>query len=141
MQLTLKLLQLVAENLRSDEFSSRAKRTEPRVGLRAKAKIVPMVVDDRGIPPMEIWVRDISSSGIGFVVNRALPQGSFFLLKLQTPARDDLSIQYKVTYTNAIGGGSHVVGACFDRVVCANPTYVQGPLKMLGQRKAPKTAA
>ena len=141
MQLTVKFLQQVAEHLKSDEFGARAKRCEPRVGLRAKAKIVPIVVDDRGIPPMDVWVRDISSCGVGFVAARNLPMGSLFLLKLPTAARDEVAVQYRVTYSNAIGGGSHVIGAAFDRLVCNDRAIETGPLKELGKRKAARLAA
>src|SRR4051812_13837757 len=111
MYLTASTFEQISGSLRSDASAARDQRHQPRVGLRARAKIVPMVLDDKGAAPIDVWVRDLSAGGIGLTCTKGLPRGSLFTLRLMHPDGTFAEVKYKVTYTNVTSGGAHVIGA------------------------------
>ena len=111
MHLSAVTYQQVIRSLRSDSASGRDQRGEPRVGLRARARIIPQVVDDKGSQPLEVGVRDLSVNGIGLTSARPLPKGSLFLLRLAQPDNTWLEVAYRIAYTNTTSGGLYVIGA------------------------------
>jgi hypothetical protein len=75
MHLTAKALVELIRSLKSNYTSHQ--RQEPRIGLRAPA----WIVLPRGqIKPLRVWIRDISSSGVGIVSAASISVGEIFTL-------------------------------------------------------------
>lgn len=122
MHLTFKLLEEITRSLRSDDGDVLVKRSEPRVGLRARAHILPVGVEYTHAVPLDVWVRNLSSCGIGLVTPASLPPGTLFLIRFSDATANDLSLQYQVAHTTPLGGGSHAIGAVLRRVLPATST-------------------
>ena len=112
MRLTAETYEQVSASLRADlAAGGREQRGEPRVGLRARVRVVPLVVDDRGRAAAEMWVRDLSAHGVALAGAQALPKGCEFLLRLPRSDGSSLDVKYKVAWTTPTPGGGHLIGA------------------------------
>lgn len=104
----------IIDTLKSDPQLGR--RRNPRVGLRAKVNMVPCV--EKGpVQRFEVWVRDLSVEGVGFVHCDELDAGSFVVLHF--PAKDDtgISVLCQVMRSHRIGPKSVDIGARIDHVL------------------------
>src|SRR2546430_16447175 len=78
MQLSAELYSQIIKDLTSDglgEFG-RQQRREPRVGVRARAHILPSVA---ATVPVPVCVRDISVGGMGLLLPREMAAGRLFI--------------------------------------------------------------
>jgi hypothetical protein len=116
MQLSIDLLKQVTGLLGVDRSDNRDKRRQPRVGLRARTRIVPLVVDDTG-GAMDVWVKDLSAGGIGLTGPRAVPQGAVFNISLPARGGKFITVQYRVAHSNRVGPGVFAIGAVFEKIV------------------------
>src|SRR3954471_21890227 len=57
------------------------RRRVPRVGVRFTVQMTPLV-DGKPLPPVQVWVRDISALGIGITHNSPMTRGQRFVLHL-----------------------------------------------------------
>ena len=103
MQLSAELYSQIIKDLTSDglgEFG-RQQRREPRVGVRAKAHILPSL---SATTPIPVRVRDLSVGGVGLLMPRELATDRLFLL-----------LPCTVAHCQAIGDDLYAVGARFAR--------------------------
>ncbi|HEX8912037.1 MAG TPA: PilZ domain-containing protein [Humisphaera sp.] len=124
--------------MRSDTGDGREQRCCPRVGLRTRVKITPLIVSrDVGDPPVDAWVRDLSANGIGLTVARDLPRGSLFVIRLSTRDGSQVSLKYKVAHCQPLPGGSYAIGGIFDQLDSEVGEKALGSLTLLGRRTKP----
>jgi hypothetical protein len=149
MQLSAELYSQIVKDLTSDglgEFG-RQQRREPRVGVRAKAHILPSL---SATTPIPVRVRDMSVSGIGLLLPRELAPDRLFLLLLpKVGGHPPLRLACTVAHCQAIGDDLFAVGARFarwDEIASLGPEVTcrsrEWPTKAGGAaRKKPSAAA
>jgi hypothetical protein len=116
MQLSATQFLRILETLRSDPLQGR--RRTPRVGLRVKATMVPCV-ESGPVAKHEVWVRDLSVEGVGFVHSVPLPPDSFVILQFASKNDPGLSVLYQVTRSHQLAAMSVEIGAKIDHVLSA----------------------
>ncbi|MEM6562609.1 MAG: hypothetical protein AAF656_13480, partial [Planctomycetota bacterium] len=82
MRLTAEVFQQVSQQLNGDRVKDRnlANRTEPRVGLRAWAHVLPELVDDTGkARPVKVTITDLAWGGMGLVMPVRISKGGTFV--------------------------------------------------------------
>jgi hypothetical protein len=92
------------------------RRRQPRIAMRTKMSLILL----SGLAPssVEIFTRNISSSGIGFVCRRMFRAGERVVVPLRIPRIPPKMVLARVTFSRYIGGGYHEMGAEFQE--CAN---------------------
>ena len=115
MQLSAELYSQIVKDLVSDglgEFG-RQQRREPRVGMRARAHILPSV---SATVPVPVRVRDVSIGGMGLLLTRELGPDTLFLLLLpKGGGKPPVRLACTVAHCQAIGDDLYAVGARFAR--------------------------
>ena len=115
MQLSAELYSQIIKDLTSDglgEFG-RQQRREPRVGVRAKAYILPSL---SAATPIPVRVRDVSVGGMGLLLPRELSPDRLFLLLLpKVGAQPPLRLACTVAHCQAIAEDLYAIGARFAR--------------------------
>jgi hypothetical protein len=115
MQLSAELYSQIVKDLVSDglgEFG-RQQRREPRVGMRARAYILPTV---SATVPVPVRVRDVSVGGMGLLLPRELAPDRLFLLLLpKGGGRPAVRLACTVAHCQALGEDLYAVGARFAR--------------------------
>ena len=109
MTLTAAVFQQILSSLKSDtgrRFNEQ--RNSPRVGVRGKISILPLTQNQ---DPLEVWVRDVSVTGIGLLSPQTFAPGTRLLARF--PKVDDapLAITYVVAHCKSVSRGLWVVGA------------------------------
>jgi len=115
MQLSAELYSQIIKDLVSDglgEFG-RQQRREPRVGVRAKAYILPSL---SAAAPIPVRVRDVSVGGMGLLLPRDIgPDRLFLLLLPKAGGHPPLRLACTVAHCSAIAEDLFAVGARFAR--------------------------
>jgi hypothetical protein len=115
MQLSAELYSQIIKDLVSDglgEFG-RQQRREPRVGVRAKAYILPSL---SAVTPIPVRVRDVSVGGMGLLLPREIgPDRLFLLLLPKSGGHPPLRLACTVAHCSAIAEDLFAVGARFAR--------------------------
>ena len=115
MQLSAELYSQIVKDLVSDglgEFG-RQQRREPRVGVRAKAYILPSL---SAATPIPVRIRDLSVGGMGLLLPRELEADRLFLLLLpKAGGQPPLRLACTVAHCSAIAEDLYAVGARFAR--------------------------
>ena len=115
MQRSAELYSQIIKDLVSDglgEFG-RQQRREPRVGVRAKAYILPSL---SAVTPIPVRVRDVSVGGMGLLLPRELSADRLFLLLLpKGGGHPPLRLACTVAHCSAIAEDLYAVGARFAR--------------------------
>jgi len=114
MKLTSSQFLRIIETLRSDPLQGR--RRTPRVGLRCKAIMVPCV-ESGPVERQEVWVRDLSTEGIGFVHTDTLPLQSFVIFQFLEKDQLALSVLCQITRCARVAPKSVEIGAKIDHVL------------------------
>src|SRR5687768_16166492 len=125
MHVSAELFKAMIERMSQGSSDQHERRSSPRVNINAKVAIVSDFANLE--KPVDIEVRDLSLSGVGFEHDAALRKGSTFVLLL--PASDDtcLSVLCVVRHCRgAAAGNRFVVGAEFRQVLGIPPKYVAG---------------
>ena len=106
--------QIVA-SLKSDapDKGSFEKRSAPRVGLRTKLTVYLDRDETRGL---DVWIRDLSANGIGFVNGTPLEAGREFLIKFPLRGKHSLSVVYSVMHCKDLSKTLYFIGARMDRI-------------------------
>ena len=106
--------QIVA-SLKSDapDKGSFEKRSAPRVGLRTKLMIH---IDRDETHGIDVWIRDLSANGVGFVHSAPLEAGREFLIKFPLRGKHSLSVVYSVMHCKDLSKTLFFVGARMDRI-------------------------
>lgn len=133
--LTVELFEQIATALKADRGSARDQRGGPRVGLRTRAKISPMLLGDKGAQPVDVWVRDLSMNGIGLTASHALPQGSTFSITLPTKAGEKIVLTYKVAHCTQASSTVFVIGASLEQSI-EDVTKASRPAPRQAQRRS-----
>ncbi|MEM8874921.1 MAG: hypothetical protein AAGD32_11785 [Planctomycetota bacterium] len=128
MRLTAEVFQQISQQLSGYGASKRdiADRTEPRVGLRAWAHVLPELCDDTGQgKPIKVTITDIAWGGVGLVLPVKLPHGGTFVLFLPrdgTGVDTPLLIRYSVMHCLPLASSTlYRVGAKVIEVFDAPP--------------------
>ena len=109
MTLTASVFQQILSSLKSDtgrRFNEQ--RNSPRVGVRGKISILPLTVSRE---PVEVWVRDVSVTGIGLLCPQAFPAGTRLLARFPKVDDEPLSLAYIVAHCKSVSRGLYVIGA------------------------------
>lgn len=124
MQLSAELFSQIVKDLVSDNGSdlARQQRCEPRVGVRAKAHILPV---GASATPLPVRVRDLSAGGMGLLVPRELAAGQLFLLLLpKAGTHPPLRLACRVMHCHMFAEDLFAVGARFasrEEIACLGP--------------------
>jgi hypothetical protein len=124
MTLTAAVFQQILTSLRSDtgrRFNEQ--RNGPRVGVRGRIRVMRAVPGAPGIfaSPVEVWVRDVSVSGIGILTSQ--PYATNTRIRALFPKSDDepLALLYTVVHCKPVSKGLYVVGARLADVPQSQP--------------------
>ena len=116
-QLTAQLYKEILASLRSDSPSRMTdKRSQGRVGLRCSLEIIPDHSSHLPAKPFVVWVRDISTKGIGLVTSTPMPENSLFVAHFARNPQEPLSVTYKVVYCRRLSSDLYSVGATMEQV-------------------------
>jgi hypothetical protein len=118
MELSADLFEQIVGGLKGDNVAGRDKRIEPRVGLRKKTTII-VGMSDNGADSQQVWVRDLSRSGIGILHNKTLKPNSEFVIKLIRREGDEVSIIYTVKYCKVAGPKQFSIGGVLKKIETA----------------------
>jgi hypothetical protein len=138
MMLTAQLFQQILTSLRSDtgrRFNEQ--RLGPRVGVRGKIKLLRGAADlEHRQLPFEVWVRDVSISGIGLLSSEPMTTGTQF--RAQFPKVDDepLTLVYVVVHCKSVSKGLYVIGARLADIPQPQAPRPTGPFAII---KPPKS--
>src|SRR4051812_10471385 len=103
----------ILQSLRADLKIDDA-RQSPRVGLRARTIIQSCSPEGAAIgAPVEAWIRDVSTSGVGLTHNRPLPPGQWIDLKLPDGSGGVISLACTIVHCQPISQGQYRIGAKF----------------------------
>jgi hypothetical protein len=86
------------------------RRRAPRIGLRAK---VDMITSPQQPETAQVWVRNISLSGVGLLHSRKLGIGDTIVLRFPTADRKLLSVPCEVIHCQSIPNQFYRIGAKF----------------------------
>ncbi|HZN66767.1 MAG TPA: PilZ domain-containing protein [Tepidisphaeraceae bacterium] len=115
MQLSAELYAQIVKDLVSDglgEFG-RQQRREPRVGVRAKAYILPSLT---AVVPVPVRVRDVSVGGMGLLLPREMgPDRLFLLLLPKNGGQPAVRLACMVAHSSPITEDLYAIGARFAR--------------------------
>jgi hypothetical protein len=127
-RLTAEIYEQIVASLRSDR-SPRAheKRHRPRVGLRSSLEIFPCPNGAKLPTATVVWVRDVSSDGLGLVSPRAFPLDMDFVAEFDRWERERLRVQYRIAYCKVLSRGLYSVGAKLVKVM---PEWQRFPAPM-----------
>jgi hypothetical protein len=102
----------VAEMLRAIRCDRKVsdRRRAPRIGLRAK---VDMVTSPQQPATAQVWVRNISLSGVGLLHSQKLSVGDTIVLRFPTADRKLLSVPCEVIHCQSIPNQFYRIGAKF----------------------------
>src|SRR5881394_3600287 len=99
-------------SLRSDlGVRTNEKRTKPRVGVRGRVQIAPIRPDGTAETLFDVWVRDLSTNGIGILHTKPLAEGSQFEAYFKRHNDGPLILTYIVAHTKSVVKGLFTVGA------------------------------
>jgi diguanylate cyclase len=117
MRLTEQLYRQIITRLKSERGSGRSveRRRLARVGLRVQVMLLPCRRDHH--VPRDIWLRDISAEGIGFVFPKPLDRDEYVLMGFPGGGKMQVQILYRVARCHPLGQDQFSVGARFDREI------------------------
>src|SRR5690349_13584871 len=92
-------------------------RRNARVGLRAKVHVAIYTEGKQG-PTQMVWLRNISSGGVGLLFPMRLQAESSFLIRLPTRDNEIVTILCSVIHCHSLGTGQFGIGAKFIAEPC-----------------------
>ena len=120
MQLKAEHYQQIIKQLCSEQSHARTheRRGSPRVGLRAQVRVIPCSTNAQAAE-LDVWVRDVSTNGIGLLLPHSLKPGTYLVMSL--PADDStqpaLDLLFVAVRCEDLGNGQFAVGASFQRAI------------------------
>jgi hypothetical protein len=110
------LFEQICGELRTLRNNTRSERRgRPRAGMRVLVTMIPCVGDDP--QPRQVWVRDLSREGIGFVSNEPFDAGTQVLITLPRGAGPALEVLYITTRCDRLEELQYSIGARLDRII------------------------
>lgn len=116
MLLTADRFEQIVATLKSDVARFSDKRLAPRVGLRMQLEIMTGAEGKAGRRHV-VWLRNLSSEGMGFVNNQPIPPGTPVIACLARGRCQVLRIAYQVVHCTRLVDGQYMVGAKLLRVM------------------------
>ena len=117
MELSAELFEKTLQELKGDGgVGGVERRNSPRVGMRCRVKLLP-IVDGRVGPPLEAWTRDISRSGIGIMCPMRLKTNTHYVVSLahqKDADKEHLVLYCTVRNCEELVRGIYVVGFSFE---------------------------
>jgi hypothetical protein len=111
MFLSADLFEQTLKSLRTSTRTIHDRRRYPRVGLRAKARIIPLDDYRQPIEPCVVTVRNISEGGVGLTSGAKLSAKQLFLLSLDRKKRQPLMLLCQVVNREATDQiGARILG-------------------------------
>ena len=112
--------QIIA-GLRSERNRARGceHRSSPRVGMRMKVSVIPCRTGVRA-RMHEVWLRDISATGVAFVFPEAMAVGAYAVIVLPRAGGSTLNMLFAVTRCHRLSSGQFCVGAKLNRVITSD---------------------
>ena len=110
MEMSAGLFAQIQDDLRGESRYDRDKRDTPRVGVRHKVMLYPIVGGFPGEPRL-VRIRDMSANGIGLVADEPLATAATFFIRLIDGKRPALTITYRVCYCTLFGPKLYSIGA------------------------------
>jgi hypothetical protein len=115
--LSAKQLADILTSLRSGAGSGRAKgsekRSQPRIGVRYRTTIRPLVAAGLSLAPVRAFVRDVSAVGVGLSVPMRLTPGNSLIILLPRAVGGPLELACLVRACVSVGKDLHQVGVTF----------------------------
>ena len=109
-------IEAVTGSVGDPQEHSRDQRKQPRVGLRSRATIIPLS-ESSSPTPVSIQIRDLSSSGIGFLHDRKMSLDEQFALVLPRNGDTPSVILCSVAFWQPLARDLFAVGARFVRIL------------------------
>ena len=121
MELTRAILNDLLRSLRSSPKQATEKRTQPRVGMRLRARAVVAGATAIDQPPIEVWLRDISAGGLGILCNQPFARGDTVRVILAENSDTNTGgsgddpdlLPCTVAYCRRVGTGLYQIGLKF----------------------------
>ncbi|HWP40009.1 MAG TPA: hypothetical protein VNL70_03715 [Tepidisphaeraceae bacterium] len=133
MLLTADRFEQIVATLKADAARLTDKRLAPRVGLRMQMEIIACAGEKAGRRYV-VWLRNLSSEGMGFVNSQAIPIGTLLVACLARGRYEVLRILYQVVHCTRLADGQHTVGAKLLRIL--GPTSAAAAPKPANQSSA-----
>jgi hypothetical protein len=122
MHLTAEQYQQIVRQLRSERPHDRGseRRSSPRVGLRAQVRVIECRTTAESAN-LTVWVRDISSDGIGLLFPQPVRPGTYLVMSLPTSKRQNatLDLLFLAVRCDPLARDQFSVGARFHRIITA----------------------
>lgn len=87
------------------------KRGRPRVGLRGRVEIEPILPSGKRLAKFDVWVRNLSARGIGILHDRPLRVGTRFNAIFHRPGASPMVLSYVVAQVKSVDDGMYTMGA------------------------------
>ncbi len=104
------------------------RRLLPRFRVWAPRAIYPVNCGQDVPCPLDVWLIDLSSGGVGFMAPRALEPGLEFALSLPSLETAEAYMLCRVLHCRPATSGSYTTGAQFIRHLESPPPGIQAPL-------------
>lgn len=109
--LSAELFAQVLATLKSDDAKDRNRRRAPRVGLRARVMVLPMLTSDECSKPLAAWLRDLSRDGIGLLIDQPLNAGIKVRIVLPRQFGEVIRVEYLIMHCREVTRGRYAIGA------------------------------
>jgi hypothetical protein len=94
-------------------------RIRPRVGLRSQLAIRPRSSGVASPRALQVWLRNLSRSGIGIVHSQGLDEGTEFVAEFPGYNHRNLSVLYSVAHCKPLSKALFGIGAKFKGLLAA----------------------
>lgn len=123
---TVEQLAQVQEILAQLDRQSRPDQTNRRktARLTVRMPLDMIVLSNSAHPTLEVFTRNISTAGIGFVSRRLFKNGEYLTLEFSIPGSPPKLVLTHVTFCRYIKAGLYEVGAAFIEAVAVNPALI-----------------
>jgi hypothetical protein len=127
------------------------KRRATRIAVEAAVTVWPVVNGGPGTP-LTVLSRDISYSGVGFMIGQPTKLGDQYILKLPRAKGDPILVLCQVTFARLLADNIYTVGATFVSILQQSkdikpaapaeaPPTVAIPADALAEKKEPAQVA
>jgi hypothetical protein len=141
MQLSLEMFNQIIAQLKGNRDGTHDKRREPRVGLRNRVSMSPLMgVNHTPDRTYSINVRDLSRDGIGFLHQRRLIPKTFFTINLPASDEGGLTAVYAVQHCEPLEADLYRIGGSLIHISQAGEAPVSAEVIAQAVAQAEKEA-
>lgn len=120
MNLSAEILDLIVSRLRLQSPQESDHRRSPRMRLRARILVHSCHDQEIGFP-MDVWVRDLSCSGMAVEHEQPLQKGDRVIACLPHMGDKHLLMRCTIVYSRPLPNGRHQLGLRFDQALESLP--------------------